>query len=98
MQHERVFARTTEVFDDLRIAQRAKRSDNNCLSLATCEERRAVCARQQASFYFDRADSLRVATVDARRTVEDTITHGALLELTKRRFNVSSRYACFFVG
>src|SRR5690606_15505243 len=48
MEHERLLAFPAERIDDLRIATRAERRDNEWLRLATGKERRAMSAREQA--------------------------------------------------
>jgi hypothetical protein len=81
MQHERFFALAGQAIDDLRIAPGAQRGDHQRLRLAAGEERRAVGAREHAGADIDGTHRLRVASVDARMTLEDALAHQPVLEV-----------------
>ena len=69
VQHERLFALAFDRVDDLRIAARAQRRDDNRLGLATREQRRTVRTRQNADLHVDRPNgaSCRDRRYAARR-------------------------------
>ena len=84
MQHKRLAAFAFERVDDLRVAPGAECRDDDGLRFTTGEQGRAVGTRQQTDFRGDRADRLRVATVDTRVAFDDTAAHDGFFELAQR--------------
>ena len=80
IQHEALVGETFQPIDHLLQLLGAERGGADRLSLAACEQRRAVGARQEADDRLDRAYRLRVATVDATAVLEDRAADDVGLE------------------
>src|SRR5256886_8374836 len=88
VQHERLAALALERVDDLRIARGAESGRHQRLGLAAGEQRRAVGARHHPDLDGDRAHGARVASVDARLAVEDSLAHDVALELEEHALDL----------
>jgi hypothetical protein len=104
MQHERLFTLTFNGINDLGIAARAQRRNDDGLGLTTSENSRPMCARQDADFDVDRTYRAPVAAIDAGLAlndalVNDALAHDVLLELVQLTLNVFSRpFGVFATG
>src|SRR5690606_19624146 len=88
---ERIAPLAFERVDDLRVAARAERRDDERLRLAAREHGRAVRARQDADLDADRAHRARIAAVDARLPRENAAADDLLLERLERALDLRGR-------
>ena len=80
MQHKRVFLRSFQCIDQLRVSLRTQRSGNNGLSLTTGEQCRTMRLSKNARFYGDTANGFVVAAINAWLTGNNTAAHNAFLD------------------
>jgi hypothetical protein len=91
MQHERFFALAGQAIDDLRIASRSQRRDDQRLRFTAGEQRRAVGSRQYAGADVDGAHGLGIAAVDARLAVQNLLAHEPIFEVGEFRAHLFRR-------
>ena len=85
VQHERLFAFTGQAVDDLRVAAGAEGRHHQCLGFAAGKERRTVGSRQHARANSDRTDRLIVASVDTRKTFENSFAYQSMFKIKEFR-------------
>src|ERR1700730_14197485 len=79
----RLAAFALEAVDDLRVTAGTERRNHERLRLAARKQGGAVSSGQYAHFHGDRADGLRIATVDARLTIQHALAHDVAFELVQ---------------
>src|SRR5690606_28951579 len=93
VQHERLAALALEGVDNLRIAARAERRDDERLRLTAGEKRRAVRPRQHADLDRNGPDRAHVPPVDPPLALEDAAANDLLLEPLELGLDLSGREA-----
>ena len=94
MQHEGFFVFSSKAVDDLFVIAGAEGRYNQSLCFATCKQRRAVNAGEDADFSHDRADSLGVAAIDTVARVEDAVADDIRFNFLAESFDNSFRDRC----
>ncbi len=91
MEQEALLVGAVQRVDILLVLARAERGNDEGLSFAAREQRRAMRARQDADLRKDRTHGRQVAPVDAALVVENVPTHDLRLGVVKRFRDVIRR-------